>query len=545
MPAPASASTESTNATRLFLLAAAVSLVWIYGYRIAANALVWEEPRRCLVAMEMIQRGDYVVPRLLGEIYRNKPPLQNWLLVLLSGNRVDRVTALPLRLTSLLALAGIAILLRSLCRTPGCPGPPWAPVVVFLSTGIVMQYGRTGEVDALFALWVAAALWAFETGRREKSPWRQWFLSQALLGLGILTKGISPLFFYPPVLWLAVRDRRDFPFSPIPFLAGLAAEVCLAAAWLIPYGSAASVPSLVENIWSGEALPRTPFGSNATALLRHLLVFPFECLGSLLPWSAAFLLWLSPGIRSSCLRRIRSTVTLRVCFAVSLWGLLLFWFMPGAKGRYLIPVYPFLSVLAVLTLESASSTEAPGPVVATRAFRFLEKFFVEGSSGWAVVALLWSAALGVVRAAEPNLPVAQPLAAGLFLVAAGAWWVRRTSSLRILQALLLCSLLYGTAYAGFVAVHRGLKQQRSLDPVERIIPAIAGDLPVVCAKGIDRGGIHLVAVRLGRVPQKSPPTDGPYYLIGSISEPPGTEVTPLVQAPPLALWRVEKKEAGP
>lgn len=544
MPTPTSDPTEHANPTRLFLLAAAASLLWIYGYRISANALVWEEPRRCLVAMEMIERGDYRVPRLLGEIYRNKPPLQNWLLVLFSGNRVERVTALPLRLTSLFSLAGIAILLRSLCRTPGCPGPPWAPVIVFLSTGIVLQYGRTGEVDALFAFWVAAALWAFEIGRREKSPWRQWFLSQALLGLGILTKGISPLFFYPPVLWLAVRNRQDFPFSPIPFLAGLAAEICLVAAWLVPYGSAASLESLVEHLWSGEALPRTAFGSNGAALLRHLLAFPFEVLGSLLPWSAVFLGWLSSRIRSHCLDRIRSIATLQVCLTVSVWAFFLFWLMPGAKGRYLIPVCPFLSVLAVLTLQSTCSAEEPGPIFLTRAFRSLEKVFVEGSSGWAVVALLWSAALGVVRAAEPSLPIAQPFAAGLLIVAAGAWWVRRTFSLRILQALLLCSLLYGTAYAGLVAVHRGQKHERALAPVERIIPGIPGDLPVVCGKGIDRGGIHLVAVRLGRVPQKSPPTDGPYYLIGSISEPPGTEASLLVQAPPLALWRVEK-EVGP
>jgi 4-amino-4-deoxy-L-arabinose transferase-like glycosyltransferase len=541
----ASARFEGQSPTRTFLLAAVLCFVWIYGYRISTNPLVWEEPRRCLVAMEMIERGDYVVPRLLGEVYRNKPPLQNWLLVLFSGNRVERVGAVPLRLISLLAIAGTAILLRSFCRTPGCPEPGWAPALVFVSIGIVMQYGRTGEVDGLFAFWVAASLWSFETGRRKRSLWRQWFLSQALLAPGILTKGISPLFFYPPVLWLAVRSRRDFPFSLKAFLAGLAAEVCLVAAWLVPYSSAASLTSLGRNLWSGEVMSRTPFASTLGALLEHLLAFPFEVLGSLLPWSGAALLWLAPGIRSYCFGRIRENAALRLCLAMSFWGFVLFWFMPGAKGRYLIPVYPFLSVLIALTLESAS-IESTSVILKLPAYasRFLNKLFVEGWTGWASLGLFWAGALGLVRATNPNLLVAQPLAAGLFVVAAGGWWVRKTSSLRILQALLLCSLLYGTAYAGLVAVHRAQKQERSLEPVAQILRGIQEDLPVVCGRGINRGGVHLLAVRLGRVPRQSPPDQGAYYLIGSISEPAGAEGSLVAEVPPLALWRVARQNGS-
>lgn len=540
----ASARTEGTNLTRMFLLPTVLCLAWIYGYRISTDPLVWEEPRRCLVAMEMIERGDYVVPRLLGKIYRNKPPLQNWLLVLLSGNRVDRVQAFPLRLTSLLALAGTAILLRSLCRAPGWPEPGWAPAVMFVSIGIVMQYGRTGEVDGLFAFWVAASLWSFETGRRKRSPWRQWFLSQTLLGPGILTKGISPLFFYPPVLWLAVRNRRDFPFSLKAFLAGLASEVSIVAAWLVPYSSAASLASLGRNLWSGEALSRTPFASSLGAFLEHLFVFPFEVLGSLLPWSAAALLWLAPGIRSYCFGRIRENAALRLCLGILLWGFVLFWLMPGAKGRYLIPVYPFVSALVALTLEGASlagpSSRSIQKILDGRTCRFLRRSFVETRTGWGIAALAWSATLGVVRAMSPHLPVVQPLVAGLFILTAGSWWVRKIPSIRILQVLLVCSLLYGTAYAGLVAAHRAQKQQRSLEPVRQILAEIREDLPVVCGRGINRGGIHLLAVRLGRVPQQSPPAQGDYYLIGSISEPPDTEGSLVVQAPPLALWRVDR-----
>jgi 4-amino-4-deoxy-L-arabinose transferase-like glycosyltransferase len=39
-----------------------------------------EEPRRAIVAMEMDITGEYVVPKINGWNYYNKPPLFNWVL---------------------------------------------------------------------------------------------------------------------------------------------------------------------------------------------------------------------------------------------------------------------------------------------------------------------------------------------------------------------------------------------------------------------------------------------------------------------------------
>ena len=39
-----------------------------------------DEPRRALVALEMILSNDYVTPTLNGARYFNKPPLYNWII---------------------------------------------------------------------------------------------------------------------------------------------------------------------------------------------------------------------------------------------------------------------------------------------------------------------------------------------------------------------------------------------------------------------------------------------------------------------------------
>ncbi|MEO1174488.1 MAG: hypothetical protein AAFX94_20900, partial [Myxococcota bacterium] len=68
---------------RAFVLIAAVLLAFVYLYRLDFLAPRWEEPRRCMVAFEMIERDNYVVPTVYNEVYTKKPPLQNWVIAAL------------------------------------------------------------------------------------------------------------------------------------------------------------------------------------------------------------------------------------------------------------------------------------------------------------------------------------------------------------------------------------------------------------------------------------------------------------------------------
>src|SRR5207245_310577 len=53
-----------------------------YFFRASDMNLRGEEPRRAQVAAEMIDRGDWVVPRMQGEPFLSRPPMQNWLIAL-------------------------------------------------------------------------------------------------------------------------------------------------------------------------------------------------------------------------------------------------------------------------------------------------------------------------------------------------------------------------------------------------------------------------------------------------------------------------------
>ena len=87
---------DKTNRT----LIAISFLLLLIGFFSSLNTLELraEEPRRAVVAMEMYYSGDWIVPKIHGWNYYNKPPLFNWVVALhytLFGTTTEWVVRLP------------------------------------------------------------------------------------------------------------------------------------------------------------------------------------------------------------------------------------------------------------------------------------------------------------------------------------------------------------------------------------------------------------------------------------------------------------------
>ena len=521
---------------KAWLLLVGLILVWIYGYRIAANPLTWEEPRRCLVALEMIYRGDYVVPHVLGEPYRNKPPLQNWLIVLVAGNRASGVGPVSIRLLSLLSLLGISWCLWQLARGQPALQPAWMPILIFLTMGIVLQYGRSGELDALFTFWVVAALCCFEAGRRKRSPWWQWGLSQAILAGGILTKGLAPVFFYPPALYCAWRDRKQMPFAVRPFLIGLVLEVALVSAWLIPYAQRSSAAALGQR-WTEELLSRTPAGNSAREFVLHLAYFPFEILGAMLPWSLVLGLCLLPHVRRSVGRAVRLQPSLRLAVAVALWSAGLLWLMPGAKGRYFLPGFVFMAVLCGYILACACATAHH---ITTRLMELVRETCINRGTVWPAIGLCWAGVCVLTARVTGHEILWQPLIIGLIAIASTYYVVRLHRTTWLFGPLLLMALLYGIFYVGVNRVLVAEPQVQLVQAASKIAAAIEELLPVVCEHGVVNRECFVISRSLGRPLQRHHPSQGAYLLVTPLEYEAQAHSQLLAQVAPLALWKVTK-----
>lgn len=529
---------RSSNA---LLLVSACLLLWVYTHRISSNPLTWEEPRRCLVSSEMIRRGDYVVPHVMGEPYMSKPPLQNWLIVLLSGNSASRVGALPLRAISVASVMGVALLLYALRRALRSRIVAWLPAVIFLTMGNTVQYGSSGEIDPLFTLWIMAALAAFEIGRRRDSPWVQWFVSQALLAGGILTKGLAPLFFYPPVLWLVCRSRSRSRSSAKAFALGLMTEAALVAAWVIPYSRRAEVASLARNL-THQVAQRTPLDQGVLEFLKNLVYFPMEAFGSTLPWSLLLLLWLHPAMRKLMRERMGDDPLVRLSAAVALWAFVALWFTPGAMGRYWMPAHPFLALLLAQTMEcSASVLPEMRPM---SVFRWLHtcvrRAFIESRVGWILLIGAWCAAVMYAGLSAPGRSVWQPLCAGLLAILTAGYWARHREKRNVLlSGLLLVAVMYAIVYVGLVRVQRAEKDARSVAEAGAIASLVEEPLPIVCATDVPYSICYLISQRLDRPVQRRAPADGRWYLVAKNPGGQRGALSLIGRAATVGLWTVD------
>ena len=63
------------------LIALFILIPIAYFLRLNSYQLIFEEPRRALVALEMLLADNWIFPSTNGELYYNKPPLYNWILI--------------------------------------------------------------------------------------------------------------------------------------------------------------------------------------------------------------------------------------------------------------------------------------------------------------------------------------------------------------------------------------------------------------------------------------------------------------------------------
>jgi 4-amino-4-deoxy-L-arabinose transferase-like glycosyltransferase len=132
----------------LIILAAGL---FIYGYALGDAPLDRTEPHRALVAHEMVQSGDWVIPRLLGEVYLRKPPLIYWVEAVaekIAGHGDELVWRLP-------SAIGSALLAVFLAWWSG----RWFGDFARLAAGIgclaivaVWEQDRGADIDALNTL---------------------------------------------------------------------------------------------------------------------------------------------------------------------------------------------------------------------------------------------------------------------------------------------------------------------------------------------------------------------------------------------------------
>lgn len=319
-----------------------------YFVRLNDVSMRGEEPRRAQVAFEILQRGDWLVPREQGAPFLSRPPLQNWLIAgssLLFDSRSPWVTRLP----SAIAMLLTTLMIYGYCRTRLTKVGALAAAAGFATLAELFTIGAQAETEMVFIALVSSSLILWHWG--QMSGWPAivtWIAGYSCMALAVLCKGPQPpVYFVGGVgLYLLVTRQLRLLFS-LAHLVGLLVGCLIILAWLIPCAERESLP-VVRGIVMSDTGMRF-YDWEALKVLKHLGQYPLEIVGSTLPWSLLLIAYLQRDMRKSLGDARPIALFMGLCLFVAFPTC---WIPPDSQTRYFTPLYPCLAILVGVVVDS-------------------------------------------------------------------------------------------------------------------------------------------------------------------------------------------------
>ncbi len=331
-----------------FLLAALLLVLGIC-LNFWVHPLYLEEPRRAVIAQELLHNGDLWVPTQLGEPYYRKPPLFNW--VLIASTKVfGGFSEFAVRLPTVLSTLAIAALTFLFGRRFVSAQLGALAAFGFLTSGAILFYfSLLGEIDLFFALLIYALILALYYGGAVGGYGWVFPLVYVLGAAATLSKGAPGILATGLSVLAALGYRRDLrQLFGIAHLAGVALFVLLVGGYLWAYAQTASLPDHLASMW-GQSSDRTVIGTGVYPLLMHLAAFPLDLVKNTMP-GALLLVFL---VRRDAWQVLRRNDFVFFAFVLFLVNVLPYWLAPGARQRYIYMLYPLIFiVLAYFSLRA-------------------------------------------------------------------------------------------------------------------------------------------------------------------------------------------------
>jgi 4-amino-4-deoxy-L-arabinose transferase-like glycosyltransferase len=320
----------------LFILIA-WSVIFLPG--LGRQGLRGEEGRRVLPAVEMLKTGNWVLPRIAGQDYYNKPPGINWLVAasfVLTGEQSELTARLP-SVIFVLIFASLLIWIPI----------PWLNlesrllgVIIYMTNIAIVERGRQIEIESVYIALtgIAIILW-LNVWSRNGPGWLLWLAPSIVLAFGMLVKGPYILiFFYSIVISVLCYSKKLKSLFSIWHFVGAGIILFLFCGWLWLAFQQTSASKMTSQM-SGQLLMRiiTEFDF---LYWGHNVVMEFV---NFLPWLVFLpMLWdkkLISRIVPQYLALFRGS---RLGIVI---GFCIITLMPKMEDRYIMPLIPIVSVL--------------------------------------------------------------------------------------------------------------------------------------------------------------------------------------------------------
>ena len=308
--------------------------------------IVPDEVRYAEIPREMIATGDWIVPRLNGLPYFEKPVMGYWLnaLSMLVFGQNAFAVRLPSAIGAGLSALMVALLMRRMANDRALT--ILAPLI-FLTCLEVTATGVFAVLDGMLSVFLTMAMTAFyfaaespHGSRREKGLLA---IFGICCGLAFLTKGflafaVPVVIIVPYMIW-AGRWKDMFPMAVIPILAAILVALPWAVAVHLKapdYWNYFFWQEHVKRFMADDAQHKAP-------IWTYLAAFPVATL----PWSV-----LIPAAIPGMDRKRRQTPLFRYAVCWLVFPLLFFSAASGKLLTYILPCFPPFAILLSLGLSA-------------------------------------------------------------------------------------------------------------------------------------------------------------------------------------------------
>jgi 4-amino-4-deoxy-L-arabinose transferase-like glycosyltransferase len=312
------------------------------------NAFIGDEAIRSLVAFEMMESQNYLVPTMNGNFYFAKPPLYNWILIgfyKLFGRFDEWTTRIPTVIFSIVFSFVIWVFNKNRFQNN-----KFAIVLafMFLTCGRILFYDSfLGLIDIFFSL-VTYVMIMLAYYFADKSKFNLMYVSLYILSvIGFMLKGLPIFHFLVFTIiiihylfgnWKAVYSK----FHIITFVSA----VLVITLYFIGYNQYIDAQKTISPLVD-QAARRTIFKYNFSDSINHFVTYPIENILHFFPWSLLGILVFQKNI----ITLIKKNLYIWYITLTFIFNYIVYWISPEVYPRYILMLIPLIFTVWIYLYE--------------------------------------------------------------------------------------------------------------------------------------------------------------------------------------------------